>query len=101
MTTTWSPESRYGVKLGLSLPIRIRATWVARRPKTMSVASITNQLAPTLRASASLPLATYVLIETVTPFPVETNLNLRVCAGYCQRNVRRSNYAVWQKIRGG
>jgi hypothetical protein len=32
-------------------------------------------------------LATYVLIETVTPFPVETNINLRVRRGYCQRNV--------------
>src|SRR5450432_2452900 len=67
----------------------MRATLVASRPRTISVASITNQLAPTLRASASLPLATYVLIETVTPFPVETNVNLRVCAGYCQRNVQR------------
>src|ERR1700676_5703851 len=65
----------------------MRATLVASRPRTMSVASITNQLAPTLRASASSPLATYVLIETVTPFPVETNVNVRVCDGYCQRNV--------------
>src|ERR1700722_16685511 len=65
----------------------MRATLVASRPRTISVASITNQLAPTFRASASSPLATYVLIETVTPFPVETNINLRVRRGYCQRNV--------------
>src|SRR5579883_317653 len=62
MTTTWSPESRYGVKAGLSLPMRIRAARVARRPSTWSVASITNHWAPTLSASASTPLATYVLI---------------------------------------
>src|SRR5256885_14955437 len=75
ITTTWSPESRYGVKLGLSLPIKTRATFVARRPKTWLVASTTNQFLPTFSASASSPLATYVLIATVTPFPVETNIH--------------------------
>src|SRR5438132_5615147 len=43
MTTTWSPEFRCGVKVGLCLPRRIAATPEARRPSTWSVASTTNQ----------------------------------------------------------
>src|SRR6516225_998710 len=69
ITITWSPESRYGVNDGLSLPIRTRATLVARRPSTLSVASTTNHAAPTLSASASSPLATYVLMEPNHTFP--------------------------------
>src|SRR5438445_270556 len=42
MTTTWSPEFRCGVKVGLCLPRRIAATPEARRPSTWSVASTTN-----------------------------------------------------------
>ena len=67
---------------GLSLPISRRATFVAKRPKTWSVASTTNHSAPTLSASASSPLATYVLIATVTPFPVETNCKFRGCGRF-------------------
>src|SRR5271163_1302568 len=85
ITTTWSPETRYGVKLGLSLPISMRATFVASRPRTTFVASTTNQFAPTFSACASSPLATYVLIATVTPFPVETNVNLNGRTHSCQR----------------
>src|SRR5271168_4489989 len=91
MTTTWSPESRYGVKLGLSLPISMRATFVASRPSTTFVASTTNQFAPSFSASASAPLATYVLIATVTPFPVETNVNLKVPSPSCQRTSAPAN----------
>src|SRR3954471_24347250 len=40
MTTTWSPQSTCGVKLGLCLPRRILATIVARRPTTSPSASI-------------------------------------------------------------
>src|SRR6516164_11045258 len=69
ITITWSPESRYGVNDGLSLPINMRATLVARRPSTLSVASTTNHAAPTLSASASSPLATYVLMEPNLSFP--------------------------------
>src|SRR5438132_7479885 len=43
MTTTWSPEFRCGVKVGLCLPRRIAATPEARRPSTWSVASTTYQ----------------------------------------------------------
>src|SRR6266436_7344049 len=84
ITTTWSPESKYGVKLGLSLPISIRATFVASRPSTWSVASTTNQLAPTFSASASSPFATYVLIPPSHTFPLETNFNVRVRFPPCQ-----------------
>src|SRR5258708_16154525 len=84
ITTTWSPESKYGVKLGLSLPISIRSTFVASRPSTWSVASTTNQLAPTFSASASSPFATYVLIAPSHTFPLETNFNLRVRFPPCQ-----------------
>src|SRR6266566_1172994 len=90
ITTTWSPESRYGVKLGLSLPINMRATLVASRPNTAFVASTTNQFAPVFRASASAPLATYVLIALSHTFPLETNHNSRVALGRCQRDYRRS-----------
>src|SRR5438445_7653336 len=43
MTTTWSPVFRCGVNVGLCLPRRILATLLARRPRTWSVASTTNQ----------------------------------------------------------
>src|SRR5438094_4980632 len=95
ITTTWSPESRYGVKLGLSLPIRMRATLVARRPKTWLVASTTNQFAPTFSASASSPFATYVLIAISHTFhvrshsdrlPAKTNTNCREWAHKSQRH---------------
>src|SRR6267378_209899 len=43
MTTTWSPVLRCGVNVGLCLPRRIFATELARRPRTWSVASTTNQ----------------------------------------------------------
>src|SRR6187200_2477210 len=40
MTTTWSPQSTCGVKLGLCLPRRILAIIVATRPTTSPSASI-------------------------------------------------------------
>src|SRR6266851_849403 len=43
ITTTWSPVFRCGVNVGLCLPRRILATLLARRPRTWSVASTTNQ----------------------------------------------------------
>src|SRR5579864_5473137 len=43
ITTTWSPVFRCGVNVGLCLPRRIFATPDARRPRTWSVASTTNQ----------------------------------------------------------
>src|SRR5882762_7522723 len=84
ITTTWSPESRYGVKLGLSLPINIRATLVASRPSTWSVASTTNQFAPSFSASASAPLATYV--------------NLKVRTRLCQRTSFSGQEAALESV---
>src|SRR5260370_20283802 len=43
ITTTWSSVFRWGVNVGLCLPRRILATLLARRPRTWSVASTTNQ----------------------------------------------------------
>src|ERR1700693_1082849 len=43
MTTTWSPLFMCGVKVGLCLPRSTFATPDARRPRTWSVASTTNQ----------------------------------------------------------
>src|SRR5262245_27100670 len=40
MTTTWSPQSTCGVKLGLCLPRRMLAMMVATRPTTRFSASI-------------------------------------------------------------
>src|SRR5204863_1960086 len=40
MTTTWSPQSTCGVKLGLCLPRRMLAMIVATRPTTSPSASI-------------------------------------------------------------
>src|SRR3954470_9860007 len=40
MTTTWSPQAAWGVKLGLCLPRRMLAMIVARRPTTRPSASI-------------------------------------------------------------
>src|SRR6476661_444662 len=40
MTTTWSPQSTCGVKLGLCLPRRMLAMIVATRPTTRPSASI-------------------------------------------------------------
>src|SRR5438093_9019369 len=44
ITTTWSPVSRNGVYLGLSLPMRMRATCEARRPRALPDASTTYHL---------------------------------------------------------
>src|SRR5450755_2034232 len=73
----------------------MRATLVAKRPKTTSVASTTNQSAPTFSASASAPLATYVLIATVTPFPLETNRKFRVARCGCQRSLGFEQWAAF------
>ncbi|MPN09705.1 hypothetical protein SDC9_156997 [bioreactor metagenome] len=51
-TTTKSPVSTCGVYVGLCFPISIRATCTARRPRCLSVASITYHL-----RSTSAPLA--------------------------------------------
>src|SRR5262245_66447318 len=40
---TWSPVSMWGAKVGLCLPRRMRATAVARRPRTRPSASTTYQ----------------------------------------------------------
>jgi len=40
ITTTWSPQSTCGVKLGLCLPRRMLAMIVATRPTTSPSASI-------------------------------------------------------------
>src|SRR3954468_14736160 len=40
-TTTWSPVSAFGVKIGLCLPRSSVATSVARRPSTRPSASMT------------------------------------------------------------
>src|SRR6266436_1973623 len=55
----------------------MRATFVASRPSTWSVA-------PTFSASASSPFATYVRIAPSHTFPLETNFNPRVWFPPCQ-----------------
>jgi hypothetical protein len=42
-TMTWSPESRFGVQVGLCLPSSTRATRDASRPSVSSAASTTYQ----------------------------------------------------------
>src|SRR5260370_21598214 len=53
--TTGSPVSRFGVKVGLCLPRRVRAACVATRPSTAPWASMTRQC-----RSISLPFALFV-----------------------------------------
>src|SRR5271169_6592999 len=60
ITMTWSPVSRNGVYLGLSLPERMRATRVASRPSVWSSASMTNHL------RAISPLGKYVDISKLS-----------------------------------
>src|SRR5690606_27042400 len=55
MTMTKSPPSTWGAKVGLCLPRSSVAAWLARRPRTTSVASMTYQL-----RSASPALGVYV-----------------------------------------
>jgi hypothetical protein len=52
ITMTKSPVSMCGVNIGLCLPRRILATSVASRPRTIPLASTTNQ-----RCSMSLGVA--------------------------------------------
>src|SRR5580704_1839245 len=85
MTTTWSPQSRNGVYCGLSLPIKIRAMRVARRPSTCPFASNTNQFFPSVSSSTSRPFATNVRMRPVTPFLLETNPKTKACPQTCQR----------------
>src|SRR5260370_8517402 len=59
ITTTWSPVFRCGVKVGLCLPRRILATLLARRPRTWSVASTTNQ---SLLRSAAFAVHVFCLL---------------------------------------
>ena len=44
MITTWSPFSIWGVKLTLCFPRKMAATWLVKRPKTMSLASTIHHL---------------------------------------------------------
>src|SRR5438132_607550 len=44
ITITWSPVFRWGVYIGLCLPLRSRATLAARRPSVCPLASIRYQL---------------------------------------------------------
>src|SRR5690242_5747388 len=44
MMMTKSPPSTWGAKVGLCLPRRRIAVWLARRPRTTSVASMTCQV---------------------------------------------------------
>src|SRR5579863_6460784 len=88
MTTTWSPQSRYGVKFGLSFPISTRATNVANRPRTFPEASTTTQLGPSERLSTSRPRGICVRIRSDSSFlnkPVETIAKDRQRAAVCQR----------------
>src|SRR5579883_771211 len=57
MTTTLSPQSTFGVKIGRCLPRRRSATMLARRPSTSPSASITTQ---SLRTSAGLILKVFM-----------------------------------------
>src|SRR5256886_17206149 len=67
MTTTWSPEFRCGVKVGLCLPRRIAATPEARRPSTWSVASTTYQ---SLFRSAAFAVHVFCLLISFSSFLV-------------------------------
>src|SRR5438445_10372658 len=67
MTTTWSPEFRCGVKVGLCLPRRIAATPDARRPRTWSVASTTYQ---SLFRSAAFAVHVFCLLISFSSFLV-------------------------------
>src|ERR1700684_1467827 len=60
MTMTKSPVSTCGAKIGLCLPRRSTATWLASRPSTTSDASMTCHC-----RVMSLPLGLYV--RTVVP----------------------------------
>src|SRR5450759_5840082 len=55
MMTTKSPPSTWGAKVVLCLPRRRMAVWLARRPRTTSVASMTCH-----RHSTSCGLGVYV-----------------------------------------
>src|ERR1700741_1296077 len=52
MITTWSPQSTWGVKLGLCLPRRMLATIEASRPTTSPSASIRCHFFSTSRGFA-------------------------------------------------
>src|SRR5712691_7045581 len=83
----------------------MRATLVARRPSTTSVASTTNQFAPTFSASASSPLATYVLIALSHTFPrrgklQSSSLPSPLSTKSCSWGARPQN-SGWSLIRCG
>src|SRR5437764_9398466 len=66
-TTTKSPQSAWGVKIGLCLPRRTLAMVVAARPSTLSFTSMTTQLRWTDRL---LPITVFIcdaLREQKTP----------------------------------
>src|SRR5581483_9277413 len=80
MTMTLSPVSRWGVNTGLCLPRMIRATSVARRPRTMPSASTTNHL-----CSTSAGRAEYVAIElrNLLGGPLGPRYELRLTGAGC------------------
>ena len=64
---TLSPMSMWGVKVGLFLPRRMAAAWLARRPSTTSAASMMTQ--PRLTSEI---LGVYVRV-TVLPLHFEVS----------------------------
>src|SRR6202022_2633003 len=65
ITTTKSPQSACGVKIGLCLPRRTLAMVVAARPSTLSFTSMTSQLRWTV---SLLPITVFI----ASPDPIRT-----------------------------
>ena len=93
-TMTWSPVSMWGAKVGLCLPRRMRATSVARRPRTRPSASTTYQAALDLAGFRGVRAHAVVLAELA-----------RLCSGGAARRPLEQRVRIrpgqpWRQMAG-
>ena len=86
ITITKSPASTLGVKVGLFLPLRIAATWLATLPRGMSLASTKYHLRSIFD---SLAINVFMVLTSYLFFSAERR-NFTLTAFHCYRGIRFS-----------
>src|SRR5690625_7287964 len=108
MMMTKSPPSRCGAKVGLCLPRSNAAAWVASRPRTTSVASMTYQ-ARSISSALGLYVRTvlrpsfWFRVRLVVPsIPTHRDERIRGLPNRCSVvGDERARGGVWEDTMGG
>src|SRR5215470_1329872 len=102
MTTTWSPTSRCGAKVGLCLPRSTWATRVASRPRTLPSASTRNHLR-SIAPSFGITVAMFRTLLWLAKSTTWRSLSYKLATGNYKRDPTRSQHsdALGLPRRGG